>query len=311
MTISAVWKCPDWKARLGWTAGLAVVLCVLFAGLLYDLIGRWTSEPQYSHGFVIPLMAVGLAYFRRHKLTTGTGRSHGGGLLLIVAGVILHLVARYFYVELADCAGLLSCIAGIVLLVWGRRFTLAFWPAIAFLAFMFPLPFRMEQMLSVPLQLLGAQEAVWYIQALGIPAFAQGSMIHMSDVQLGVAEACSGIRMLMVFVAISAATMIISQRTRWEKLLILVSALPIALACNIARIVATAVAYQWVGSETADLIFHDLSGWLMMPAAMGLLFLELRLLDWLLVEVKNPLARVSASRQAPGIISVLPQSGQS
>lgn len=286
-------------------AGLVLVLCILFAGFLSDLVSRWAVEPQYSHGFVIPFMAVGLAWFRRDKLTPGTARSHAGGLLLIVIGVILHINARYFYLEPADGAGLLCCIAGIILLVWGSRLTLAVWPAILFLGFMFPLPFRMEQMLSVPLQQLGAREATWYIQTLGIPAYAHGNTIHLSEIQLGVAEACSGLRMLMVFVAMSAAAMIVCRRSRWEKVLILVSAVPIALVCNIARIVATAAAYQWAGSATADLVFHDLSGWLMMPAAMILLYLELRLLDWLLVEVRNPLARVTSSRHAPAVPSVI------
>lgn len=285
---------------------MTLILCTLYAGLMADLAARWAAEPQYSHGFVIPLMAVGLAWLRRHQLQPGTARSHGSGLVLIVIGVVLHVNARYFYLELADCAGLLMCIAGMILLIWGRRLMIGIWPAVLFLAFMFPLPFSMEQMLSAPLQQLGAREAVWYIQALGIPAYAHGSIIHLSEIQLGVEEACSGLRMLMVFVAISAATMIISRRTRWERILILVSAIPIALACNIARIVATAAAYQWAGAETADLVFHDLSGWLMMPAAMALLYLELRLLDWLLVEVENPLAHVTSSQQATAVPLVLP-----
>ncbi len=295
------WKCDDWQMRAAWTAGLSLLLGFVFADFQ-----RWSAEPQYSHGFVIPLMAVGLGIFRRHKLTSGRAKCHSAGLFLIVVGVILRLIARYLFVELADCAGLLACIAGISLLVWGRHLTLAIWPAIAFLAFMFPLPYSLEQLLSAPLQLFGASQAAWYIQAMGIPAIAQGSMIMMEDVQLCVAEACSGMRMLMVFVAISAATMIISQRTRWEKVLILFSSIPIAVACNIARIVATAAAHHWLGSETADLVFHDLSGWMMMPAAMVLLFLELRLLDWVLVKNINPQARVAASQRVPGIIPILP-----
>lgn len=300
------WECDDWQMRAGWTAGFILSLGYVFGGFLTELVQRWSAEPQYSHGFVIPLMAVGLGIYRRNKLTSGTAKSHVAGLILITAGILLRLIARYLFVELADCAGLLACIAGISLLVWGRRLTLAIWPAIVFLAFMFPLPYSLEQLLSAPLQLLGATQAAWYIQAMGIPAIAQGSMIMMEDVQLGVAEACSGMRMLMVFVAISAATMIISQRTRWEKVLILFSSIPIAVVCNIARIVATASAYHWLGSETADLVFHDLSGWLMMPAAMILLYMELQLLDWILIRNPNPLARISASRRAPGIVPVLP-----
>ena len=300
------WKCADWRQRGAWTIGLSILLLLVFQDFMLELVRRWSAEPQYSHGFGIPLMAIGLGFLRRHKLTEGIARSHSGGLLLMGCGIAAHLIARYLFVELADCAGLMCCIAGITLLVWGSRLTLAMWPAIGFLVFMFPLPYSLEQLLSAPLQLLGARQAAWFIQAMGIPAIAQGSVIHMVDVQLGVAEACSGMRMLMVFVAISAATMIVSQRTRWEKILILLSAIPIALACNITRIVATAAAHHWLGSDTADLVFHDLSGWLMMPAAMILLFLELRLLDWILVAPHSMQPGDSASRQVPAVLAVIP-----
>jgi len=108
-------------------------------------------------------------------------------------------------------------------------------------------------------------------------------MILMGELKLGVEEACSGMRMLTVFVAISAATMIVCQRSAWEKVVILLSAIPIALICNIGRIVATALAHNWFGQSMADLVFHDLSGWLMMPSAMALLYLLLKLLDWLFI----------------------------
>lgn len=300
-TTPSIWICPDWRTRAGWNTALVILLLMVFGGMLLEMVQRWTAEPQYSHGFVIPLMAVGLGLFRRSKITAGVARSDYTGMIFLACGVAAHLVARWFFVDLLDNVGFMSCVFGIALLVWGRRFVFAMWPAIGFLAFMFPLPYSVEQLFAAPLQVYGAEYAAWYIQMLGIPAVAQGSVIHMVDVQLGVEEACSGMRMLMVFVAISAATMILSRRTRWEKVLILVSAVPIAVACNVARIVATATAHHWMGSETADLIFHGLSGWLMMPAAMALLFLELRLLDWILVETQNPLARVPSSVRAPAV----------
>jgi exosortase len=152
---------------------------------------------------------------------------------------------------------------------------------------MLPLPFQLERMLSDPLQVMGAEESTYFIQTFGIPAIAQGNTILMGDIRLGVEEACSGLRMLIVFIAISAAAVIVSDRSRWEKILIFFSAIPIALISNIVRIVATALAYEYANRETADLIFHDLSGWLMMPFAMLLLFLELKIIDLLYVEVPD------------------------
>ena len=305
MNTPAVWNCVDWKERLVWTVGLTIALCILFADVLLDLIVRWSGEPQYVHGFVVAPIAVGLAWMRRREVPLGAARTHLGGLMLIVFAVMLGINARYFDLDIADYAGLLTGMTGILLLVWGRRLTAAWYPSIGFLVFMFPLPLRIEQMLSGPLQLWGAQEAAWYIQMLGIPAYALGGTIHMSEHQLGIADAFSGIRMFMVFVAISVATIMTSQRTRWEKLLILFSAIPVSLICNTVRIVVAAALFQWVGTGTASLITGDLSGWLIIVAAIPLVYLELRLLDWLVVEVRDPLARVSASRQAPGIIPVV------
>lgn len=297
------WRCRDWPARLVALGVSVVALIYVFRDLMWGCIDRWQTEPQYSHGFIIPLMAIGLGWFRRDKISPGDARSHAAGLGLLAIGVIGHLLATYFYVEALDAAGFLFAFTGLILLIWGKRFFRGVWPAVLFVGFMLPLPFQIERMLSDPLQVLGASESAWFIQAFGIPAIAQGNIILMGETRLGVAEACSGLRMLMVFFAISAAAVIISRRTRWEKLLILFSAIPIALISNIVRIVATAVAYQYASRETADLIFHDLSGWLMMPLAMLLLYIELRVIDLLFVEVADARPGISYHRM-PGTVAV-------
>lgn len=290
------WSCPDWRLRTAATALLLLLLAALFRGLLVSCFSRWSTEPQYSHGFVIPLMAIGLGWLRRERVLPGIARCSSWGLPLLMAGIACHLTAVYLYVEALDGVGLLLSLQGCLLLVWGRRLFRGLWPAVAFLAFMLPLPFQLERLLSEPLQLLGAAESAWFLQTLGIPAVAQGATILMGETRLGVAEACSGLRMLMVFLAISVAAALISRRMHWERLLILLSAIPIALICNVLRIVATGVAHQYMGQQTADLIFHDLSGWLMMPMAMLLLWAELRLLDWLLIEADDRAPALCVSR---------------
>lgn len=298
------WTCADWQARTAASVVFVLMLCWLFADLLSSFVNRWSNEPQYSHGFVVPMMALGLGWFLSDRIRPGIATSSPWGLLWIALGVVFHILGVYLFIEFADSLGLLACIGGGIMLIWGRKFTMGIWPAILFLVFMFPLPFRIERMLSAPLQLYGAEQSAWYIQLFGIPAVAQGSMILMGDHRVGVAEACSGMRMLTVFIAISAATMIVTKRSAWEKMVILLSAIPIALICNIGRIVATALGHHYFGQETADLIFHDLSGWLMMPSAMVLLYLLLKLLDWLFIpapEAKDKLTTVPPIGGIPGV----------
>ncbi|MCA9047149.1 MAG: exosortase/archaeosortase family protein [Planctomycetaceae bacterium] len=303
------WACPDRHQRMLWTVVVAGVLVYVFRSLLAAFIDRWLHEPQYSHGFLVPLIAVGLGWYLRDRIPAGSARSHVSGVFIILFGMILHILAGYLFVEVADSLGLLLCIIGGAILIWGRRLVYGIWPALVFLGFMCPLPFQVERMLAAPLQLLGAREAAYYIQTCGIPAVARGSIILMGDLKLGVAEACSGMRMLTVFFAISAAAVIVSNRSTWEKMLILFSAIPIALICNISRIVATALAYHYFGQRTADLVFHDLSGWLMMPAAMALLYLELKILDWVFLpapDIDSRLRTVTTSvlHSGPGAASM-------
>lgn len=296
---SSGWKCPDAETRWCVTVISALLTIWLFRDLLRNCVVRWISEPQYSHGWVIPIMAVILGWSRRDRILSGVCRSGSFGVALCLTGVVGHLIADYLYIEAADAISFLFCVSGVLLTVWGTRFFQGVWPAAVFPVFMLPLPFQIERMLSEPLQLIGASESAYIIQTLGIPAIAAGNTILMGDTRLGVADACSGLRMMMVFLAISTAAVILSRRTRWEKILIFLSAVPIALVSNIVRIVATAVAHQSLGRKMADLVFHDLSGWLMMPLAMLLLYLELRLFDWIFILQEDTVPGLSSAGERP------------
>jgi exosortase len=151
--------------------------------------------------------------------------------------------------------------------------------------FMVPLPFTIEVGLSHPLQRIGTIVSTFTLQTLGVAAYAEGNIIVMGETRIGVVEACSGLSMLMIFFALSTAVTLLSKRSPLERTLIFLSAVPIALASNIIRIVATAILHKIAGRELADLVFHDLAGYLMMPLGLGLLWLLMRLLDWLLVPI--------------------------
>jgi len=109
------------------------------------------------------------------------------------------------------------------------------------------------------------------LQTLGMPAVAEGNVILLNEASLGIVEACSGLRMLVVFFALSTAVALVARRPFWERVFLVFSAIPIALFTNVVRITATGVAYETVGGETGQFIFHDLAGWLMMPLALALL----------------------------------------
>ena len=250
---------------------------------------RWATEPQYSHGFLVPLFALAVLLVRRPQELPPWSAGGGSwwGAPVMVGAMVLRLLGAEIDNQSLDSISLLGMLAGAVLLVGGRRVLGWTWPAIAFLGFMLPLPFAIEVALSHPLQRLATVISTYALQTLGLPALAEGNIITIDQIHLGVVEACSGLGMLMTFFALSTAMALIVKAPLPDRLVIVVSAIPIAVIANVLRITATGAAYYYFGddSEMAHAIMHDGAGWLMMPLALGLLWLELKYLSWLLIAV--------------------------
>ncbi len=262
------------------------------AGLLWAywstlgvLSERWTADPLYSHGFLVPFVAAGIAWWRRDGLVGQELRPDFGlGFCVLSLGIGMRLAAARFYLEWFDGLSIVPCVAGLVLMCGGRSLFRCAWPAVAFLGFLVPLPFSLEVILSGPLQSIATSASTYALQTLGYPAGSEGNVIVINEARIGVAEACSGLRMLVVFFAATAAVALCSRKPMWERAVVLLSAVPIAIACNVIRITATGVLFEAVGSATAKAFFHDFAGWLMMLLAVGFLRVELWFWSRLLIE---------------------------
>jgi exosortase len=269
------------------TPALLAVLGASLAWAYWPTLARmahtWSTDPRYSHGYLVPLFAGFLLWLRRDRLATIPTRPSWWGLALVAAGGVLHFAGAYIYVDWLDAISLLPCLAGVCVLLAGWRCWRWAAPAVAFLAFMVPLPYRLEIALSLPLQRLATVVSTYALQTLGLPALAEGNVILLNDVEIGVVEACNGLGMLLIFFAIATGLTLVIQRPLLDRLLIVAGAVPVALVANVARITVTGVLHATVGSRLANLIFHDLAGWLMMPLALALLWGELWLLSHLLV----------------------------
>jgi exosortase len=245
---------------------------------------RWAHDPVYSHGYLVPLFALVLLWYRKEKIGVSSGQPAwwwGSGLLIV--GVLLRQGGAFYYFPWFEAISLLPCLAGLVLLVGGRACFAWSWPAIAFLFFMMPLPYRLETGMRQPLQRLATDMSTYVLQTIGCPVFAEGNVIVLRNVRLGVEEACSGLSMLLVFFALATAVALMTRRPLWEKCMIFLSAAPIAVIANVGRISATGLLYQLGNSQAAHLVFHDLAGWLMMPLGLALFWIELKVLDHLMV----------------------------
>jgi exosortase len=191
--------------------------------------------------------------------------------------------------------------AGISLLV-GRWRTLDWaWLSIAFLVFMIPLPWRAENALGPPLQFIATTASTYLLQTCGFMAFAEGYVIQLNEAQIEVVEACSGLSMVLTFIALSTAAALIVKRPLLDRLVLVASSIPVALLANILRITVTGILHDTVGGPAADRFYHDLAGWVMIPQALALYWVEIWVLSRILIEVKQdaiPALELARSRSA-------------
>ena len=252
---------------------------------LAELWRDWQNDPNYSVGQIVPLAAVYLAWQDREKLRRCAIRPCFSGLLLLAAASAVHLFGLlFFYVSLERYAFVVA-VAGLVLLLYGRE---VFWQArwiLAFLLLMVPLPGAVHNRISNPLQTFATAGAVFLLEVFGVMVSREGNVMLLNgQTEVAVAEACSGLRMLTAFVVVAAVLAYLIDAPRWQKVTLLISSVPVAIACNLIRLVATAVLYMVAESSVAEKFFHDFAGLTMMPLAIAMLLGELWLLRRLVIE---------------------------
>ncbi|MBD3676015.1 MAG: exosortase/archaeosortase family protein [Planctomycetaceae bacterium] len=277
-------------------AGLVCGLAWLYWPGLKAMQIRWESDPQYSHGYLVPLFSLILLIARRDSFHPELWRSSWRGLLLLGTGLGLKLYASHYYIEAISQASLVISVAGAVAVVWGWRGLKWALPAVLFLVFMLPLPHSLEGAMHGPLRTVGTKISTFFMQTVGLPAYSEGHVIIVGEQAIGVAEACSGLRMLMVFFALSTAVGWLITDSWWFRLVLVFSAVPIALVANMVRIASTGTMFVYLsgsqvfgmpGEQFATKFFHDWAGWFMMPIGLLLLWIEIGILDRLVIKVDD------------------------
>jgi exosortase len=270
--------------------GFGAALLWSYWPTLGEMVGRWIADPRYSHGFLVPAFALFLLWYRREEAARVEPGIHAWGTILIAVGIALQLAGAFIHLEWVETLSLLPSLAGLFALIGGWPALRWAWPAIAFLFFMIPLPYAVENAVGQPLQRIATLSSTFALQTLGLSAIAEGNTIAMDHARVGVVEACNGLGMLFMFFAFSVAVALLIDRPLVDRLLIVAGAIPTALLANILRITITGLLHETVGSETANMVYHDLAGWLMMPLALAFLWIEIILLSHLFIAAPAPQA---------------------
>jgi len=277
------------------------LLCFLFRPELERIVRLWLTDASWSHGFLIPLFSLYFVNQRRDdilaleyapdplfRLLRGRkpGRLPPGGTRPSYLGLLLLLGTLAFYgFNLVSPSGyayfrplsVIAALGAVVLFLGGWPLVRHTWLPILFLVFAVPLPRRYYVGLTMPMRKIAASVATALLNLVGgVEASATGVIIDVVyqgrrlEPGLNVAEACSGMRLLMAFLALGVAMAYLHQRPLWQRLVLLASTVPIAIFCNIVRVTATGFIYVFLHPEFTQGVYHDLLGLAMLPLAFGL-----------------------------------------
>ncbi len=258
-------------------AGAALI--TLYLPFLSTLVQAWENDPNYSHGYFIPLISLYMVYSLRSQLKQERFSGTYLGLLLLIPGLLLLLAGKIGSEFFIQRVSFLLCLAAILLLLAGKRITRIVWVPIAYLFFMIPLPAIIWNKLAFPLQLFGSALTEKAIRFLGIPVFREGNILHLVETSLEVVAACSGLRSLITMFALAALLSFLSNMSSWKRLLLFLSAAPVAIIANIIRLTGTALLASKYGAVVAQGFLHEFSGIAVFAIGLGLLFGMQRLLQ--------------------------------
>lgn len=295
----------EWR-ELGWHRYVKIIILGGLLGLLFrhelrDIGRLWVTDPDWSHGFLIPLFSLyfihqkkreilGLEYARDPlrdlwqgrrppRLSSGQTRANYFGLPLLLAIIAFYAFnvvspAGYAY---ARPIAMIAALGAVVLFLGGWRLLRYTWLPIVFLVFAIPLPRRYYVGLTMPMRHLSATVATALLNLVdNLEATAGGTIIEIVyrgrrlEPALDVEEACSGMRLLMAFVALGVAMAYLHYRPAWQRAVLLLSTVPIAVLCNIIRVTVTGFIFVLAGQEYTQGVYHDMLGLSMLPLAFGL-----------------------------------------
>lgn len=263
-----------------WLVFLAVALTgFLFRDGIANMVSDW-EQPEYSHGYFLPFIALFMALQRIDALAAVPVRPSWLGVLAVACAVVaLGIGELSTLYTITQYAFLLSLI-GLLMAVIGIRAALRLWAPILFLGFLVPLPNFLYFNLSATLQLISSELGVAVIRMLGITVFLEGNVIDLGSYKLQVAEACSGLRYLFPLMSFGYLWAFLYRTRTWVSITLFLSTIPIAILMNSLRIGVIGLLVQHWGTAAAQGFLHWFEGWVVFLLCLLVLFIETAILHW-------------------------------
>ena len=279
------------KSHTGWLSWGVFWLCVATAAAVaffwdgFDVLLDAWSQPEYSHGPLIPVLS-GLMFLRdlkQHPPQPGPKSNRWPGVLVVGLSIIVASVGTVFNANSLLAYAMIIWVGGVLLISFGWSTGKHLWPPVLHLVFMLPLPGMLYYQVSTFLQLISSELGVWFLHLANVPVYLEGNIIDLGVVKLHVAEACSGLRYLFPILSFSYIFAFLYQGPRSHKIILLLAAAPIAIFMNSLRIALAGILVQRFGVEWLEGFTHFFEGWVIFMTSVFLLIG----LAWIMLQL-NP-----------------------
>jgi exosortase D (VPLPA-CTERM-specific) len=265
----------------------AVLVAVSAAGVIFSeglsQMGKEWSREEYSHAYLIPFLSAALIWRKKRELEKVELRGAWGGVLILLAGLVVAVFGELSTIYLLINYGLVICIFGVATALLGWNGVKTIWTGIFYIFFMIPLPVFLYQTLSNKMQLISSDLGVSIIRLFGISVLLEGNIIDLGAYQLQVVEACSGLRYLFPLLSFGFLFACIYNGSYLHKCILFLSAAPITIIINSIRIGITGIIVEYIGISAAEGFLHLFEGWIIFLAGVGLFFF----LAWILARASG------------------------
>ena len=249
-----------------------------------DIYRIAVKDEEHSHIFLVPVVAAWMVWVRRLRFRHCKPIGTGIGVVIAAIGWAISSWGYYHLNQSFWHGGSVLVLIGCVLAVLGKHVLFRFFPAVAVLVFLVPVPGMIRQSIAIPLQTWTAQISEVVLEMLNVPVERSVNLLTVNGREVNIVEACNGLRMVFALVLVSYAFSFGLPLRNWVRFLVLLVSPIAAIFCNVVRIIPTILLIGYYSTDLSGR-FHDYSGWLMLPISFVILLGIIKLLRWAMIPV--------------------------
>lgn len=271
------------------TAVLALVTLTLFflayLPVFQILLNVWIESEEYSHAFLVLPIILYMVWSRRAVFQENQIRYPAVGLVLLVVSTLFYPIALLSQMRTVIAFSMFLTVVGAIVYLAGAKTLKELYTPLLLLVMLIPVPNQFFIQFTFPLQLKVSQISEVLVQFFEVPIFREGNVMNIPGRSFEVVRACSGLRSMIVLLALSVIMGYFMLQKLSSKLILVVASVPTAIFVNIIRVTGMILLFHYYKLDLSNGVLHTVTGLLIFTIAMLTLFALLKVLR--LWEIKS------------------------